>query len=192
MTPSLQTDRLLLLPLRLSDAAQAQELFAHWEVARYLVASVPWPYPEDGAHRFYRDIALPAVDRGDEWHWTLRLRSNPEQMIGAIALSRGEDDNRGFWLGLPWRGAGLMTEAVEAVTDFWFGELGFHVLRAPKAACNEASKRISIKTGMRFSHAGVKEYVSGLLPSESWEITRDEWLLHVAQRHTADKIERRA
>jgi RimJ/RimL family protein N-acetyltransferase len=103
-------------------------------------------------------------------------------MIGAIALSRSEGHNRGFWMGLPWRRAGLMTEAVEAVTDFWFGELGFDVLRAPKATANEASRRISVKTGMRFSHTGTLRYVSGEHPTEWWEITRAEWLLHRAER----------
>lgn len=31
----------------------------------------------DGAHVFYRDVALPAIERGDEWHWSLRLKSQP-------------------------------------------------------------------------------------------------------------------
>ena len=65
---------------------------------------MPWPYPPDGAYTFYRDVALPAVERGEAWHWTLRLKSRPEQMIGSITLRNGETKNRGFWLGLPWRG----------------------------------------------------------------------------------------
>ncbi len=39
-----------------------------------------------------------------------------------------------------------MTEACEAVTDFWFNTLKFPVLRAPKAAANTASRRISEKS----------------------------------------------
>jgi RimJ/RimL family protein N-acetyltransferase len=31
---------------------------------------------------------------------------------------KGETNNRGFWMGLPWQGQGLMSEAVEAVTDY--------------------------------------------------------------------------
>jgi RimJ/RimL family protein N-acetyltransferase len=38
-----------------------------------------------------------------------------------------------------------MTEACEAVTDFWFNTLQFPVLRAPKAVANIASCRISEK-----------------------------------------------
>jgi len=119
-----------------------------------LNAVVPWPYPADGAYVYYRDVSLPAVQRGDEWHWTLRLKESPKQHIGAIALTRGERDNRGFWLGAPWHGRGLMTEAVVAVNDFWFDVLGFGVLRTPKAALNRASSRISEKTGMRLTDTG--------------------------------------
>jgi len=73
---------------------------------------VPWPYPPDGARAFYRDVALPAVERGDAWHWTLRLKANPAQLIGVISLmcspENRDRENRGFWLGLPWQGQGQL------------------------------------------------------------------------------------
>ena len=47
-------------------------------------------------------------------------------MIGFISPMRKPGHNRGFWLGLPWHGQGLMTEACDAVTDYWFD-----VLREP-------------------------------------------------------------
>jgi RimJ/RimL family protein N-acetyltransferase len=171
----LQTSRLLLLPLELADADQTQLLFPHWEIVRYLTKVVPWPYPPDGAYIYYRDAALPAMDRGDAWHWTLRLKTEPERLIGGISLRKGENMNRGFWLGLPWHGQGLMTEACEAVTEFWFNTLKFQVLRAPKAAANVASCRISEKSGMRLVAREERDYVSGRLPTEVWEITAEEW-----------------
>jgi ribosomal-protein-alanine N-acetyltransferase len=173
--PTLTTPRLLLPSLKLEDAAQIQLLFPHWEIVRYLAAQVPWPYPPDGAHRFIRDMALPAAERGEAWHWTLRLKSNPDQIIGSIDLRKKENDNRGFWLGLPWQRQGLMTEACEAVTHFWFDTLNFPVLRAPKAIGNVASRRISEKQGMRLVATEDRDYVSGRFPSEIWEITADEW-----------------
>jgi ribosomal-protein-alanine N-acetyltransferase len=175
VVPTLETERLLLRPLELSDAEQVQILFPHWEVVQYLNAIVPWPYPSDGALTYFRDRALPAMARGDEWHWTLRLKENPAQIIGAIGLIRGSTDNRGFWLATPWHRQGLMTEAVIAVNDYWFDVLGFPVLRAPKAIANVASRRISEKTGMRVVGAAERNLVAGRLPSEMWEITAEEW-----------------
>jgi len=171
----LQTHRLILRPLQLADAERTQQLFPQWEIVKYLNVKVPWPFPEDGALTYYRDAALPAIERGDEWHWTLRLKQSPEEHIGSICLVSGERINRGFWLGLPWQGRGLMTEAVIAVTDYWFDVLGFSVLRAPKAIENAASRRISEKTGMRVMDTHTSDYVSGRFLSETWEITAEEW-----------------
>lgn len=175
MTPTLETRRLLLRPLELADAEQIQAIFPRWEVVRLLAARVPWPYPSDGAYHYIRDIALPAVARGDEWHWMLRLKTKPDQLIGCISLMKGDKDNRGFWLGLPWQRQGLMSEACEIVTDFWFETLRFPVLRAPKAVGNIASRRISEKSGMRPVATEERDYVSGRFLAEIWEITADEW-----------------
>ena len=88
---------------------------------------------------------------------------------------KNEDDNRGFWLGLPWQRKGLMTEACNAVTNYWFEVLQFPVLRVSKAAENTASRRISEKQGMRVIAIEERDYVCGRLPAEVWEITADEW-----------------
>lgn len=180
MVPVLETERLILQPLRLEDAHQIQMLFPQWEIVRYLNNRIPWPYPPDGTLTFYRDVALPAVDAGTAWEWTLRLKSDPDRIIGGITLRKGEDDNRGFWLGLPWHRQGLMTEASDVVTTYWFEILGFPALRVPKAAANVASRRISEKQGMRIVGVVERDYVSGRLPAEIWEITSEEWK---ARRH---------
>jgi ribosomal-protein-alanine N-acetyltransferase len=182
MIHPLETARLLLRPLELAAAEQTQRLFPHWEIVRYLAKVVPWPYPADGGQTYYRDIALPAMERGEEWHWSLRLKTDPDQFIGSIGVRTKEDNNRGFWLGLPWQRQGLMTEATEAVTDYWFNELGSPVMRVSKAVANVASRRLSEKHGMRLVAVTEKDYVSGRLPIEIWEITREEWLARRGQR----------
>jgi RimJ/RimL family protein N-acetyltransferase len=175
MVPTLHTSRLVLRPLELADAEQVQKIFPHWEIVQYLGNVVPWPYPPDGAYTFYRDVALPAMERGEAWHWTLRLKTAPEQIIGSITLRKGDAKNRGFWLGVPWQRQGLMSEASEIVTDYWFDVLGMPLLRVPKAIANTASCRISANQGMRMVGNADRDYVSGRLPSEIWEISVEEW-----------------
>lgn len=177
MTPTLETARLILRPLELADADQTQILFPHWEIVRYLVGPVPWPYPPDGAYRYYHDIVLPAVERGEAWHWTLRLKGSRENLIGSINLRLSVKENRGFWLGLPWHRQGLMTEASIAVTDFWFDTLKLDAMRVSKAVDNVASRRISEKGGMRMVGTEERNYVSGRRLAEIWEITAEEWRL---------------
>jgi len=154
---------------------------------KYLLDRVPWPYPADGALHYCREIALPQMDRGEAWHFSLRLRSAPERIIGFIGLEKGDKSNRGFWLGVEWQGQGLMTEACAWTNDFWFERLGFPMLRVTKAAANKASARISEKQGMRRVGVTEKEYVSGRLPSEIWEITAEEWRDWKARRDTSPR-----
>jgi [ribosomal protein S5]-alanine N-acetyltransferase len=175
MIPILDTERLILRPLVLKDAAAAQELFPKWEIVRYLNDKIPWPYPDDGALSFYRDVALPAMERGESWTWAIRLKGGPGHMIGSIGLMKSDQDHRGFWLGLPWQRQGLMTEACRVVTEFWFNTLQFPVLRVPKAVDNLASRRISEKEGMRIVAIEDRDYVSGRWPTEIWELTREQW-----------------
>ena len=175
MIPALETARLILKPLELADAPQIQSLFPRWEIVQFLNNKVPWPYPPNGAEYYCRELALPAMERGEAWHWTIRLKTAPKTMIGFISLNKSAGENRGFWLDTKWQGQGFMSEACDAATDYWFNKLGFAVLRVPKAIANEASRRISIKQGMRIVATDERDYVSGRLPSEIWEITAEEW-----------------
>jgi [ribosomal protein S5]-alanine N-acetyltransferase len=174
--PTLTTSRLILRPLDLTDVDAVQGLFPRWEIVRFLGTHVPWPYPADGALTFIRDMALPAMRQGVEWHWSIRPKAAPEQLIGEINVSDKPDENRGFWLDPAWQGQGLMSEASSAVNDYWFETLERPVMRMSKAVANVASRRISERSGMRVIKAEDRDYVSGRFPAEVWEITREEWL----------------
>ncbi|TDB54053.1 GNAT family N-acetyltransferase [Photorhabdus luminescens] len=171
----LETRRLILHPLESKDYIQIQNIFPQWEIVRYLTASTPWPYPDDGALEYINKIALPSMAEGNAWFWTIRKKDDPSIIIGMISLYDQENNNRGFWLDPQWHGNGFMTEAVQVVTDFWFNTLNRKVLRAPKSSDNIPSRKISIKSGMRLIKLENKDFVSGRMLSETWEITHDEW-----------------
>ncbi|WP_068094008.1 GNAT family N-acetyltransferase [Novosphingobium rosa] len=176
MIPDLETERLLLRPVVAEDAPAVQKQFPDWRIVEFLNPLIPWPYPADGAETFLRDVILPRMASGAAWQWSIRLKSAPDRLVGVISLQDGEQDNRGFWLNPDLWGQGLMGEACEAVTAFWFETLAKPVLRVPKAMANIASRRISEKTGMRVIWQGERDFVSGRHPTEIWEITREEWL----------------
>jgi [ribosomal protein S5]-alanine N-acetyltransferase len=173
--PTITTSRLILRPLELADADAVQAVFPQWEIVKFLNEKIPWPYPDDGALTFIRDIALPAMLKGEAWHWSIRLKLAAEQLIGVIGLIDKPDENRGFWLDPAWQGRGLMSEASTAVTDYWFETLERPVLRVPKAVANLPSRRISARSAMRMTRTEERDYVSGRLATEVWEITREEW-----------------
>lgn len=175
MVPSGETDRLLLCPLALADADQIQAVFPRWEIVRYLQTRVPWPYPQDAARQFIEQIALPAMERGESWNWSLRLKFAPERIIGNLELRCNRESHRGFWLVPELQGRGLMTEACCWANDFWFETLRFPLLRVSKAAENLASRRISERMGMRLVGTAEKDYICGRLPSDIWEMMSEEW-----------------
>ncbi|HEY0183965.1 MAG TPA: GNAT family N-acetyltransferase [Rhodopila sp.] len=172
----LTTKRLILRPLTIDDAPAVQATFPRWEIVRFLDALVPWPYPPDGALRYIGGLALPGIARGEEWHWSLRPRTAVHTLIGAISLRLKPDDNRGFWLDPAWQGQGLMSEACDVITNYWFETLGQSVLRVVKAADNVRSRRMSERSAMRLTGVIEWDFVCGRLTAEEWEITRDEWL----------------
>jgi [ribosomal protein S5]-alanine N-acetyltransferase len=101
MTPTIQTPRLLLRPLALSDAPAIQRHFNNWNIIQHLASVVPWPYPDDGAESFVR-LQLEKIAAGEElYHWVLALRPGDGEAIGNIHFRPGADSqkgNRGFWL----------------------------------------------------------------------------------------------
>ena len=175
MIPELKTRRLILRPLALDDAEHLQRIFPQWEIVQYLASRVPWPYPPDGSLTYIRDVALPAMERGMEWHWTLRLKTELALPIGCVSLRTAREGNRGFWIEPAHQRLGLMTEAADAVTEFWFETLGFPEIRVAKAIENAGSRRISEKNGMRVIATEERDYVCGRLPTEIWSMTAEEW-----------------
>ncbi|WP_028693932.1 GNAT family N-acetyltransferase [Pseudomonas cremoricolorata] len=178
--PTLRTDRLILSPLTLSDAPTIQALFPQWEVVRYLNSRIPWPYPGDGALVYVRDLALPAMAEGREWHWMIRLRDDAECVVGSISLYDEPGNNRGFWLAPQWWGRGYMREACRVVNRYWFETLGRPVMQVPKAVANTASRKVSEHEGMRRVAVQEGEFVAGSMSVEIWEMTRAEWLSKAA------------
>ncbi|HJZ20655.1 MAG TPA: GNAT family N-acetyltransferase [Bradyrhizobium sp.] len=179
ITPTLQTLRLILRPLALSDAPAIQRHFNNWNIIQYLSTVVPWPYPDDGAEAFIR-LQLEKIAAGEEIHcWMLVLRSGDGEGIGNVHFRPRADTpkgNRGFWLAEPYWNRGLMTEAVTAVNDFAFRILGIESYYVCNAASNEASRRVKQKTGAELVGNIELPHHNGQSRAEKWRVTRENWL----------------
>ena len=174
---TLESERLLLVPLSLDDVPGIQRHFSNWDIIQHLAARVPWPYPEDGALTFVRDVALPAIEREEEMIWAIRLKAAPRETVGLIGY-RGKDDgfgNRGFWLARHLHGQGYMTEAVGLFQDFVFTELGIESFVVLNAVDNPASRKIKEKTGAKFLDEVHSLHRNGTTRTERWLVTRQAW-----------------
>ncbi len=171
----LETERLMLIPVSIEHAPQIQKTFPQWEIVKYLSDRVPWPYPDNGAIDFVENIVTPSMEQQQAYYWAIFPKSVPNELIGIINLGFEEGRHRGFWLAPKWHGQGLMSEAAQIVTDFWFDDLGMGTMQIHKAIENTASSNISIKQGMRVIKEEMRKYIAGERLSQTWEITRDEW-----------------
>ena len=178
-TPTLQTARLVLRPLALSDAPDIQRQFNNWNIIRHLARVVPWPYPDDGAETFIK-LQLDQLAAGEEiYQWVLALRPGDGEAIGNIHFrprAESAKGNRGFWLAEPYWNRGLMTEAIVAVNDFAFHTLGLESFDVCNAATNVASRRVKQKTGAEFVGYVELDHHDGQSRTERWRVTRENWL----------------
>ncbi len=167
-TPTLETERLILRPVTLADAPAIQKHFNNWNIIKRLSVQVPWPYPDNGAEEFLRDTVLPLVEAGQSINWALVAKNGPREAIGTVAFRPNENNggHRGFWLAEPYWGRGYMTEAVTAIQDFLFFELGIDRIVAVNVKGNEASRRVTQKTGARFLGMTELEHHEGGSESE--------------------------
>jgi len=174
----LNTRRLLLRPISIQDCPSIQKHFNNWNIIKYIGAAVPWPYPADGAQRYVEEI-LKKAEISDTHLWGIELKDAGGEIIGAIEyrLDDYEDDNRGFWLGEPFWGRGIMTEAVIATQNYVFNELNVERLIVKNAESNEGSRVIKIRCGAEKIDRVPGRYLSGDEWEEVWQVRRERWKL---------------
>jgi len=178
-TPTIQTERLILRPLALSDAPAIQRHFNNWNIIKNMATVVPWPYPDDGAETFVKQQVEKMAAGEETYQWVLVLRSGAGEAIGNIRFDARVNQpkgNRGFWLAEPYWNRGLMTEAVLSVNDFAFRTLGVESFHVCNVASNEASRRVKQKTGAEFVGYIELLHHNGQTRSEKWKVTRESWL----------------
>lgn len=160
-----------------------QPLFDAWGVIRDLSVAVPWAHPVDGVADFFRVDLLPRITRGAAHAWALvPLETQTSVSPGGTAVdllewrcAETDTDDRGFWIGRAWQGQGRMTEAVGAIQDWVFLELGVAALTLNSAVQNIASARAKEETGaVRVGRVSL-EHHDGVSDPWRWRLTREAW-----------------
>lgn len=143
--PPLETQRLILRPFVLEDAAEVQRLAGAWEVARTTL-NIPHPYQDGMAESW---IARQAENQ-DNHNFAIVLRAS-SQLCGCIGLAL-DSANRtaeiGYWIGVPFWNHGFCTEAAGAILGYGFSTRHLHKIQACHLGCNPASGRVMQKIGM--------------------------------------------
>lgn len=154
--PKLATRRLLLRPFVFADARRIEVLAGDAQVAKGSVR-LPHPYPPGLAARWIASHET-AWQTGNGVYYAVTCKESGE-LQGSVSLQLAERrlaDGKmayvgtlGYWLGVPYWGAGRMSEAVTALLAFAFLELGVDRIEASHASDNPASGRVMQKCGLQ-------------------------------------------
>jgi RimJ/RimL family protein N-acetyltransferase len=148
--PTLETERLLLRPFTLEDAADVQRLVSERRIAATTM-SFPHPY-EDGMAEAWITKSLEQCERGKKLLFAMMCKGDGA-LVGSIALMAIEPAHQaefGWWVGVPYWNKGFCTEAGHALLDYAFNELGLIRVHARHLSRNPSSGRVMQKLGMAY------------------------------------------
>lgn len=151
LATELSTERLHLRVPQAADAPRIAALIGDWEVARML-GTVPYPYPEDGGLDWVAKLHPKILSGSAAVFALVRRTMSDEGMIGCVGLEQREGKDApdlGYWLGRPYWGCGLMTEAAAAVVAYGFQVFSNDRVLARHLPENEASGRVLAKLGFK-------------------------------------------
>ncbi|MBZ0292958.1 MAG: GNAT family N-acetyltransferase [Anaerolineae bacterium] len=150
MLSPLETERLILRPFELADAATLQVLLNDERIASTTL-NIPYPYPEGAALEWIHRRRL-VTEAGLGYSFAI-VRGEDNALMGACSLGTISSDRwaeMGYWLGVAYWGQGYMTEAVRRLIAFAFDELELNRVCASHFIHNPASGKVMQKAGMTY------------------------------------------
>ena len=146
----LETERLILRPWNEDDAEACFELAKDPRVGP-ICGWAPHTSVEESRHIIRVALAVPET-------YAIVLKETGK-LVGDISLMKegrsdlAKGDNEfelGYWLGVPYWGRGIMTEAARAMIAHAFLDLGAEKVWCGYYDGNERSKRVQQKCGLRY------------------------------------------
>ena len=148
--PTLTTERLILRPMRVSDAYDMYEYACRSDVTEYLLWS---PHDSIFLTKDYLAYIEKRYKAAEFYDWAITL-ADSGKMIGTAGFTKIDVQNScgeiGYVLNPDYHGKGIATEAARRVIKFGFEDVGLHRIEAKFMRGNDASLRVMEKLGMTF------------------------------------------
>ena len=148
MRDEIKTQRLVLRELKLDDAAAFSKLAGDYDISK-MTGSLPHPLPLYSAE--FKIMTLRRQkQRGLAYPYAITIDGG--ELIGVMDLFRSASDailEIGYWIGKPYWGQGLSTEAAKGIIDEAKETLGVKALLAGAFADNQGSLRVLEKLGFK-------------------------------------------
>ncbi|MEL7498003.1 MAG: GNAT family N-acetyltransferase [Planctomycetota bacterium] len=156
-TFEITTQHLILRSIDPMDAPRIQSFLQEKEIAAN-ARSIPYPYPPGTAEQWIEN-QLRAISNGEACVIAITRKSDAllsdsdrcRPLIGVAGLAIDNEHHHaelGYWVGKPYWGKGVCTEAAGALIRYGFEQIGLHRIHAHYLARNPASGRVLEKIGM--------------------------------------------
>ena len=147
----IETDRLILRPLRKSDASAIYAYFSQEKVMTYYDLET---FTDIGEADKLLDTWEYRLRHHEGYRWGITLRGvTNDLLIGTCGFHNlSEEHNRaeiGYEIHPGYWGRGLATEACKALIDYGFSELACHRIEAYIDPQHAASRRVLHKSGLK-------------------------------------------
>lgn len=149
MTPNIPTERLRLRAPKMADAARIATFANDLDVSR-MTSRMPHPYDIADANSFLTGLNDPTSK--DEATFAIELPG--EGLIGVLGFHDVDAHGTpeiGYWLGKPWWGKGLATEAVNAALKWAKEGWRRKIVLGGHFADNPASGAVLIKSDFLYT-----------------------------------------
>jgi RimJ/RimL family protein N-acetyltransferase len=169
--PVLETERLALRAPRLEDAKMVATLANDRRIAEN-TARIPHPYTLSDAETF-----IGGASKSGEAVFLITLRDTTVVGACGVIFQYEATPELGYWMGVPYWGKGYATEALHAVIDYAFTDLGHEALQAGARVTNPASRRVLEKCGFQWTGVGLYRIssIKSSAPIDRFRLERGIW-----------------
>ena len=177
-TKQLQTERLLLRKLHVNDAKQ---MYENWASDKDVVTFLTWPVHNDV--EVTKNILLDWMESYHEdrfYQWGIEIEDT-KTLIGTMSVVEINDKIKslqiGYCIGSQWWHQGYTSEALTAVIDYLFNEVGCNRIEAKHDPRNPHSGAVMRKCGMKYEGTLRQSDINnqGICDTCYYSILRNEW-----------------
>ena len=176
-TKTIETDRLILRKAIIEDA---EPMFRNWASDPEVTKFLTWP-PHENTFVTQKVLSewMAEYERDDYYQWMIVLKQIGEP-IGSLlvgTVGRAQSAHVGYCIGKNWWHKGIMSEALSAVIDFLFTQVGYHRIEAIHDPNNPHSGAVMCKCGMQFEGTlrMADRNNQGICDASQYAILRCDW-----------------
>lgn len=177
-TQTIETSRLILRKAQIEDA---QPMFNNWASDPEVTKFLTWPTHEKVETAYgVLQMWIGEYENLNFYQWMITLKEIDEP-IGSISVIRQRDDvgqaEIGYCIGRNWWRRGIMSEALAAVIDFLFAEVGMNRIEARHDTNNPHSGGVMKKCGMKYegTNPASARNNQGICDTAQYAILRSDW-----------------